>query len=159
MCLTLREQALTPHKSVILCFNIFLDRGIYFCIFNIFLHSFSIDFIDYLYSFLAFLDKGFSRFSLFSTSPVNTYFPLCNWKDLQNKPTVYLLLSFPLSLLKMNGFVFSTFSIGETRETFVISINGKHKSNTCQSLLLCFLYFELVIGGTFVFSTFWIVAT
>ena len=82
-----------------------------------------------------------------------------NWKDLQNKPTVYLLLSFPLSLLKMNGFVFSTFSIGETRETFVISINGKHKSNTCQSLLLCFLYFELVIGGTFVFSTFWIVAT
>ena len=71
--LTLREQALTPHKSIILCFNIFLDRGIYFCIFNIFLHSFSIDFIDYLYTFLAFLDKGFS---LFSTSPVNTYFPI-----------------------------------------------------------------------------------
>ena len=69
-----------------------------------------------------------------------------NWKDLQNKPTVYLLLSFPLSLLKMNGFVFSTFSIGETRETFVISINGKHKSNTCQSQC----------STTFVFSIFWI---
>ena len=69
-----------------------------------------------------------------------------NWKDLQNKPTVYLLLSFPLSLLKMNGFVFSTFSIGETRETFVISINGKHKSNTCQSQYCT----------TFVFSIFWI---
>ena len=68
-----------------------------------------------------------------------------NWKDLQNKPTVYLLLSFPLSLLKMNGFVFSTFSIGETRETFVISINEKHKSNTSQSQYCT----------TFVFSIFW----
>ena len=150
MRLTLREQALTPHKSIILCFNIFLDRGIYFCIFNIFLHSFSIDFKDYLYTFLAFLDKGFS---LFSTSPVNTYFPITGKTSKINLQFTYYFL-FPPSLLKICGFVFSTFSIGETRETFVISINGKHKSNTCQSLLLCFLYFELVIGGTFVFSTF-----
>ena len=91
--LTLREQALTPHKSIILCFNIFLDRGIYFCIFNIFLHSFSIDFIDYLYTFLAFLDKGFS---LFSTSPVNTYFPITGKTSKINLQfTYYFLFPYP----------------------------------------------------------------
>ena len=91
--LTLRDQALTPHKSLILCFNIFLDRGIYFCIFNIFLHSFSIDFIDYLYTFLAFLDKGFS---LFSTSPVNTYFPITGKTSKINLQfTYYFLFPYP----------------------------------------------------------------
>ena len=54
----------------------------------------------------------------------------------------------------MCGFVFSTFSIDVTRETFVISKYGKHKSNTFQYQYGTTFVFSIFQIGTFVFSTF-----